>query len=92
MRRVILSALVLVLSAAVADAGPLLNLIENRREARAARRGGCQSCPQQYAAPQQAGGVTYTLSGGSCANGSCPIPQAVPAQFPATLPGSVPAK
>lgn len=84
MRRLILTAVVLVLSASVADAGPLLNLIENRREARAVRRGGCQAAPQQSFAPQS-GGATYTF-GGNCANGQCPIPQAVPA-LPVAVPG-----
>lgn len=81
--------LLLVLTADVA-AGPLGLFGPEARDRRAARRG-CQSCPQQQFAPQS-GGVTYTLAGGSCANGQCPIPQAVPAQFPATLPGSVPGK
>lgn len=77
MRRMILSALVLVLCASAAEAGPLLNFLEHRREARAARRGGCQTCPQQSFAPQS-GSVPYTLTGGNCANGQCPIPQALP--------------
>jgi len=76
MRRLILAAVVLVLSAAVADAGPLGLFGQEARDRRAARRGGCQSCPQQAV---QTGGVSYTLGGG-CANGSCAIPQAVPGQ------------
>lgn len=86
MRRLILCALAIVLSASVADAGPLGLFGPEARERRAARRGGCQSCPQQQFAPQP-GGVAYTLAGGNCANGQCPIPQAVPVQ---TLPVAVP--
>lgn len=81
MRRLILSALVLVLSASIADAGPLLDRWRSRRG------GGCQSCPQsQYTLPQTAPGMVYTLPG--CANGQCPIPQAIPAPvLPAAVPG-----
>lgn len=84
MRRLILATVVLVLSAAVADAGPLGLFGQEARDRRAARRGGCQSCPQQSV---QTGGVSYTLGGG-CANGSCPVPQAVPGQaLPVAVPG-----
>jgi hypothetical protein len=67
----------------IADAGPLGLFGQEARDRRAARRGGCQSCPQQAV---QTGGVTYTLGGG-CANGSCAIPQAMPGQ---ALPVAVP--
>ena len=72
----------------IADAGPLL---DRWREARAARNGGCQQCPQpQYVQPS--GGVVYTIGGvrtGNCPGGVCPIPQAVPGQ---SLPVAVPGK
>ena len=82
--RLIMSVLVLVMTASVADAGPLLDRLRERR-------GGCQTCPQQSSV-QSSGAVTYTLTGGSCANGQCPVPQSIqPAQV--VLPGSnAPAK
>ena len=84
--RLILALLVLVVTADAADAGPLLNWLRDRR-------GGCQSCPQQSYAPQQqqtvySNGVTYTLVGGSCANGSCPLPQRPVIAPQVVLPGS----
>lgn len=86
MPRCLLAALVLVLSASVADAGPLLNFLENRREARAAHRGGC-SAGYSGATYSASPGVTYSLSGSNCATGSCPIPQAVPQAFPPPVVG-----
>lgn len=86
MRRFVLSLVLLALCASVADAGPLLNWLRDRRG------GGCQQCPQQQYVPvQPSGGVVYTIGGvraGNCPGGVCPIPQAVPGQaLPVAVPG-----
>ena len=65
----------------IADAGPLLNLIENRREARAVRNGACSPSTVTYSGSSS---VRYTVTGG-CVNGQCPIPQKVQ-----PMPGFVP--
>ena len=86
MVRFVISLVLLVLCASVADAGPLLNWLRDRR-------GGCQQCPQpQYVPVQPQPGVVYTIGGvrtGNCPGGVCPIPQAVPGQ---SLPVAVPGK
>lgn len=72
--------------------GPVRQFVANVREAKPVRAAifgrQVQSQPCSPAPAVQSGPVIYTVRTGSCANGVCPIPQAVPGQaLPVAVPG-----